>query len=147
MTTIDNNDAKHTLDLLEHFGLVEQTQSDRGISDEAEKNLTSNGISVGKLVEGGGETYRIVNDKDFRKKENEKLGPRLPTCFDFELFGQGIVSLLSSSHFQVVLKTLSFLYNHEIIFHGPLRVQLVENILLRKNFNRLFMHWMYEVRR
>ena len=38
-------------------------------------------------------------------------------------------------------------YNHEVIFHGPLRVQLVEDILLKKNFNRLFMHWMYEVRR
>ena len=64
------------------------------------------------------ETYLFVDDKDFRKKENQKLGPRLPTCFDFELFSKGIVVLLSSSHFQVVLKALSFLYVIVLLTHS-----------------------------
>ena len=105
MTTTKEDDPRDVLDLLEHYGLVER--ADDKISAEQEKNLTQNGIAVGVLQN---ETYRFVDDKDFRKKEIQKLGPRLPTCFDFELFSKGIVTLLSSSHFQVVLKTLSFLY-------------------------------------
>ena len=112
-TTTKEDDPHDVLDLLEHYGLVER--ADDKISAEQEKNLTQNGIAVGVLQN---ETYRFVDDKDFRKKENQKLGPRLPTCFDFELFSKGIVVLLSSSHFQVVLKALSFLYVIVLLTHS-----------------------------
>lgn len=126
-TSNGEDDPHDVLDLLEHYGLVERAEDK--ISAEQEKNLTDNGIAVGVLQN---ETYRFVDDKDFRKKENQKLGPRLPACFDFELFSKGIVALLSSSHFQVVLKTLSFLYNHEVIFHGPLRVREVFSFISKE---------------
>lgn len=90
--------------------------------------------------------FAFTDDMDFQKKESDDV-PRLPPQFDIELFLGVISMLLTSEHFQVVLKTLAFIYNHESYFHGHLRVKLFEGLLLRTHFNRLFMHWMYEVRR
>lgn len=156
--------ASAVLETLCHFGLVERvsTRGSRNVSSavsgenasssSSSSNLSANGIAVGELFDDDDDSahclFKFSDDTDFGKKESKVSDrPRLPSSFDIDLFAKGISALLDSSHFQVVLKTLAFLYNHEIIFHGPNRVQLVENILLKGHFNSLFMHWMYEVRR
>ena len=46
-----------------------------------------------------------------------------------------------------MLKTLSFIYNQTVLFHGAFREKLVTEILLKGFFFRLFLHWMHEIRR
>eukprot|EP00940_MAST-03C_sp_MAST-3C-sp2_P003083 g3083.t1 len=146
-TAATKKQAASVLLHLVNFGLIERVGDFKG-GDRS--NLSANGIAVGAShpLHHESSVFKFTDDTDFQKKEGCKSDrPRLPSNFDITLFAKGISMLLSSSHFQVVLKTLAFLYNHEVIFHGPSRVELVENILLKGQFNRLFMHWMYEVRR
>ena len=53
----------------------------------------------------------------------------------------------AAEHFQIVLKTLSFIYNQTVLFHGGFREKLVNEILLKGFFFKLFLHWMHEIRR
>jgi len=117
-------------------------------------------------------TYRFSS----REFEIEDLGENengLPASFDLDYFTNGICQLLVSrfahgegstappravitcvaafvqnaEHFQIVLKTLSFIYNQTVLFHGAFREKLVTEILLKGFFFRLFLHWMHEIRR
>lgn len=74
-------------------------------------------------------------------------GKRLPRSFNVWSFLLCLDALLDADHFQVLLRTLSFLYNSEAIFIGRERVWLVERLLLKHRFYRLFAHWNYLVRR
>jgi len=64
-------------------------------------------------------------------------------CFD-TLFG-ALDVLLQSNHFQVLLKTLTFIYMHLGRAYGALRTRFC-GLLLDKHFSALFLHWHPEVR-
>lgn len=74
-------------------------------------------------------------------------GKRLPRSFNVWSFLLCLDALLDADHFQVLLRALSFLYNSEALFTGRERVWLVERLLLKHRFYRLFAHWNYLVRR
>ncbi len=75
----------------------------------------------------------------------DELARRLPDSFEYESFWQWLSVLLKSASFQVLLKTLSFLYNAFNLFHGEHRLRLVGDIL-QEFFWDLFLHWSSDVR-
>ena len=75
----------------------------------------------------------------------DELARRLPESFHYESFWQWLSVLLKSASFQVLLKTLSFLYNAFSLFHGEHRLRLVGDIL-QECFWDLFLHWSSDVR-
>ena len=75
----------------------------------------------------------------------DELTSTLPSTFDYDSFWKWTSVLLSSDSFQIVLKTLSFLYNALRLFHGEHRLRLVGD-LLQEFFFPLFLHWSSDVR-
>eukprot|EP00656_Telonema_subtile_P053117 TRINITY_DN7589_c0_g1_i1.p1 TRINITY_DN7589_c0_g1~~TRINITY_DN7589_c0_g1_i1.p1 ORF type:complete len:371 (-),score=89.95 TRINITY_DN7589_c0_g1_i1:221-1333(-) len=72
--------------------------------------------------------------------------PRLPNCVKLDFTNQAIHVLLTSPSFQVSLRTIVFLYDHINTLPFDARAKLISVILLEKNFFRLFLHWLAEVR-
>ncbi len=77
--------------------------------------------------------------------QNQEITICLPDEFDYDVFWPYFSILLDSDSFQVLLKTISLLYNNFHLFKGKVRSRLV-NDLLQKYFFRLFLHWSSEVR-
>eukprot|EP01029_Cantina_marsupialis_P009091 TRINITY_DN2130_c0_g1_i2.p1 TRINITY_DN2130_c0_g1~~TRINITY_DN2130_c0_g1_i2.p1 ORF type:complete len:647 (-),score=150.04 TRINITY_DN2130_c0_g1_i2:2449-4389(-) len=89
----------------------------------------------------------ISETSEFRDPE---IGTSLPSSFDMEYFLECIEILLSSELFQVVLKTLQFLYAAIPFFQGERRRDIITNLFFGSSghkFFRFFLHWNYEVRR
>lgn len=72
--------------------------------------------------------------------------PRLPDGVRLEFMNQAIHVLLSCESFQVSLRTIVFLYDHINMLPFDARAKLISTVLLEKNFFRLFLHWLSEVR-
>eukprot|EP00823_Brevimastigomonas_motovehiculus_P008545 TRINITY_DN784_c5_g3_i1.p1 TRINITY_DN784_c5_g3~~TRINITY_DN784_c5_g3_i1.p1 ORF type:complete len:1211 (+),score=380.70 TRINITY_DN784_c5_g3_i1:67-3699(+) len=70
----------------------------------------------------------------------------LPDTFCFPFFFNAIAILLKSEHYQILLKSLTFLYTHFGHFFGEQRLEFAR-CLLFDNFYRLFLHWCPEVRK
>ena len=70
----------------------------------------------------------------------------LPKDFDIQFFCKGIDILFHSDHHQIMLTTLSFLYECAEVFDGQNRSILFVDLLLHKYFYHLFLHWDYSVR-
>ena len=77
---------------------------------------------------------------------NPELSSPIPP-FDFELFFKFIELLLDFHHFQILLKTLCFLYTHMGRFSIPQRTRLISTLLLDAHFYKFFLHWCPEIRR
>jgi hypothetical protein len=76
-----------------------------------------------------------------------RLDSPLPKNFCFETFFKAIHILLSSDDFQVLCKTLAFLYTNLGRFYGEHREKLVLIILVNEFFFKLWPHWSYLVRK
>jgi hypothetical protein len=70
----------------------------------------------------------------------------VPSNFTVSFFAEAIESLLAQSHFQVILKIMTFLYSHMDLFSPPQRRQLLAIFLSHSRFYTLFLHWEQEVR-
>jgi hypothetical protein len=76
-----------------------------------------------------------------------RLDSPLSETFCYSIFFEAIRALLCSEDFQILCKTLSFLYMNLGRFYGSEREQLLLIILLKDFFFRLFPHWSFTVRR
>lgn len=70
----------------------------------------------------------------------------IPETFCYDVFFEVMKVLLSYDHFQIVLKTLAFLYMHADRFYGKQRRKLWELIMGKDLFSSLLLHWHPEVR-
>ncbi|GAB5360927.1 hypothetical protein AAMO2058_000670000 [Amorphochlora amoebiformis] len=71
----------------------------------------------------------------------------IPGGMCFNTLFKAMSILLSSTHFQVLLKVLTFVYMHIGRFYGKRRLELCKVFLEKpQNFNMLFLHWHPEVR-
>ena len=66
----------------------------------------------------------------------------------FALLERALSELLASAHFQILLKTLCFVYTHvgRLPSNG-MRLELLRDLLFDRFFFSLFLHWCPEVRR
>ena len=71
----------------------------------------------------------------------------LYNTFDASFLIQALDTLLGSDRYAVCGKALSFIAEYEGAFQGEARISLLGNILLRKYFFSLFLHWCSTVRR
>jgi len=65
----------------------------------------------------------------------------LPDSFDMEFFCKGLGILMDSDHHQTVLRVLQVLYNSADLFNGSFRYILFGELLIKKMFFALFLHW------
>lgn len=70
----------------------------------------------------------------------------LPENFNFEFFETAISRLLETDHFQIVSRTLIFVYNILDLFNGKARMKFIGHDLLRDRFYHLFLHWSADIR-
>jgi hypothetical protein len=70
----------------------------------------------------------------------------LPNNFDHVLFESAIERLIDTDHFQIVTRTLIFIYNILDMFTGRERLKFIYELLLKKHFYTLFLHWSDDVR-
>ena len=78
---------------------------------------------------------------------NPSMSHPFPPSYCSALLLQALTILLHQEHFQVLLKTLTFIYMHTGHFYGEERAQLFTILLSRELFPRLFLHWCTEIRR
>jgi hypothetical protein len=65
-------------------------------------------------------------------------------CIDF--FLKAVDLALSCDDFQVIVRTLVFIYNHSGRFSGEFRKKLFLDLIVRKHFFKLSLHWSFLVR-
>ncbi|XXQ36790.1 Protein of unknown function (DUF1765) [Plasmodiophora brassicae] len=85
--------------------------------------------------------------RDSPQHAGNSLSVPLPRSFCHDEFLCALEMLLSSEHFQVLIKTLTLVYSNCGRFVGQHRRQLCHDMLVGIFFNKLFMHWCSEVRR
>ena len=78
---------------------------------------------------------------------NPSMSHPFPTVYCTPLLISAISILLHQEHFQVLLKTLTFLYMHTGHFYGRHRQELFDVLLSDSLFPKLFLHWCTEIRR
>eukprot|EP01080_Neovahlkampfia_damariscottae_P005708 gene5708-9528_t len=69
-----------------------------------------------------------------------------PINFDYDFFKQVVEKLFSLDHYQIVTRTLIFIYNNLDLFFGQQRKDFIQNFLLKNFFFDLFCHWNYDIR-
>ena len=69
-----------------------------------------------------------------------------PINFDFEFFQNVVEKLFSLDHYQIVTRSLIFIYNNLDLFFGQQRKDFIQNFLLKNFFFDLFCHWNYDIR-
>ena len=87
-------------------------------------------------------------DDWIRLASGEQLSDPLPEnfCYDTLLFA--LQTALRGHHFQMLIKTLTFLYMHLGRFYRERRSELLQHVVFHRSvFFRLFLHWCPEVRR
>lgn len=84
--------------------------------------------------------------RDSPQHAGNSLSVPLPRSFCHDEFLCALEMLLSSEHFQVLIKTLTLVYSNCGRFVGQHRRQLCHDMLVGIFFNKLFMHWCSEVR-
>eukprot|EP01087_Luapelamoeba_hula_P003426 TRINITY_DN1322_c1_g1_i1.p1 TRINITY_DN1322_c1_g1~~TRINITY_DN1322_c1_g1_i1.p1 ORF type:complete len:1094 (+),score=269.36 TRINITY_DN1322_c1_g1_i1:155-3436(+) len=82
----------------------------------------------------------------FRVTRKVRKYPTFPKRFDYKHLCLGISILLSSDHHAILTKAIGFIYNNLDMFLSKQRRHLIHEILLEKNFFRLFLHWSSAVR-
>ena len=71
---------------------------------------------------------------------------KLPDNYDYEYFCFAIDMMLETDHHMLVHKTLSFLYTNATVFNNATRQHLFLEVLLKKHFFNLFLHWESTIR-
>ncbi|BFU22545.1 hypothetical protein KM1_236850 [Entamoeba histolytica HM-3:IMSS] len=66
--------------------------------------------------------------------------------FEIEVFIEGINKILETDHYQLIINTLSMLYDASFFFIGKARLLLFKDLLIDKWFMKLFNHWNNTVR-
>ncbi|CAK4085914.1 unnamed protein product [Aphanomyces euteiches] len=79
-------------------------------------------------------------------RENSVRG-HLPLSFDVAYYLEALRKALTSSHFQIILKVLAFLYATADLLESKRRQKLLSGVVLHEYFFELFLHWNEEVRR
>jgi hypothetical protein len=70
----------------------------------------------------------------------------LPNNFNTTKFERAIEMLVNTDHFQIVTRTLIFIYNVLDMYTGCERLKFTYELLLKNRFYELFLHWNYDVR-
>ena len=78
---------------------------------------------------------------------NPSMSHPFPAAYCTPLLTSAISILLHQEHFQVLLKTLTFLYMHTGHFYGRYRQELFDLLLSDAVFPKLYLHWCTEIRR
>ncbi|RHZ24888.1 hypothetical protein DYB37_010820, partial [Aphanomyces astaci] len=65
----------------------------------------------------------------------------LPMELDLEYFLLALRQALTSSHFQILLKVLAFVYATADLFESKRRQKLLAGVMLHEHFFPLFLHW------
>ena len=78
---------------------------------------------------------------------NQSMSHPFPSVYCTPLLVSAISILLHQEHFQVLLKTLTFLYMHTGHWYGRHRQELFELLLSDTLFPKLYLHWCTEIRR
>ena len=78
---------------------------------------------------------------------NPSMSYPFPPSYCTPLLITALSILLAQEHFQVLLKTLTFIYMHTGHFTADDRTQLAAALLAPPTFPRLFFHWCAEIRR
>lgn len=81
-----------------------------------------------------------VNSREF------DLSSGFPSTFCFGMLEMALDMLLSSEHYQILSKTLWFIYRHSGRLYGRSRSRVLGKMLLEKRFFSLFTHWSSDVR-
>lgn len=89
---------------------------------------------------------RYLQAPDGTKNKIEIFIGELPPNFDYDFFERAIDALLSTHHFQIITRTLIFLYEVMDLFNGKERLKLIYEFLLKKHFFSLFLHWSEDAR-
>ena len=76
-------------------------------------------------------------------KTNDLL---LPTNFDIDFFCKGCEIVIEADHFAQLYRLLTLLYSYSELFDGMIRTKLFGEMLLKKFFFKLFLHWDDNVR-
>eukprot|EP01135_Chromosphaera_perkinsii_P000767 Nk52_evm55s151 gene=Nk52_evmTU55s151 len=71
---------------------------------------------------------------------------KVQVTFDFSFFVSGLEILLSSEHVQIISNTLRVIVNHIDIFDDDRRERLLVDVILKKHFYDLFLHYDITVR-
>ena len=77
---------------------------------------------------------------------DKKRNYPLPDSFCFDELFVCLDILLESEHFQILSRTLLFIFRMSFRFRGVHRRKLFADLLLRKYFYHLFLHWCSDVR-
>ena len=78
---------------------------------------------------------------------NPSMSHPFPAVYCTPLCISAVSILLHQEHFQVLLKTLTFLYMHTGHYYGRHRQELFDVLLSDSLFPKLFLHWCTEIRR
>jgi len=74
-------------------------------------------------------------------KELRAQNMALPAAFDAEFFCKGLEIIIQTDHHQLLQKVLSLLYNYAEVFEGEARKAVFCELLIKKYFFTLFLHW------
>jgi hypothetical protein len=69
-----------------------------------------------------------------------------PKNFDYDFFLDVLSKLFTLDHYQIVTRTLIFLYNNMDLFYGQMRKEFIQSFVLKDFFFDLFCHWNYDIR-
>ena len=89
------------------------------------------------------ETFKIMN---ILFVAYFKLSNKLPITFDFTFFTLGIKISLEDENALNVARCLEFIYNQYHLLKGPLRKDIILDIIIQKNYNKYFFHWSKDIR-
>ncbi|KAF0984607.1 hypothetical protein FDP41_000506 [Naegleria fowleri] len=90
-------------------------------------------------------TYFYLESSDSNSNIELFIGS-LPENFNFEFFETAIERLLETDHFQIMSRTLIFIYDILDLFNGKARMKFIGHDLLRDRFYHLFLHWSADIR-
>lgn len=79
---------------------------------------------------------------DVISKKNKKM----PNEFNFNYFYTGIRCIFQSNHSYLLIRVIGLLYDYYHIFSNQFKRSL-ENFILNKGFNQIFLHWCGYVRK
>ncbi|KNC52166.1 uncharacterized protein AMSG_00992 [Thecamonas trahens ATCC 50062] len=108
------------------------------------RDLLSN-ISLHDVEQVGAGLDRVARWLAFAGRVHSRA--TLYNTFDPSFLIQVLDLLLGVERYSLTAKALAFISDHETVFQGEARIALMGNILLRKYFFHLFLHWSTAVRK
>ncbi|TMW56346.1 hypothetical protein Poli38472_006356 [Pythium oligandrum] len=100
-----------------------------------------------RVVQVGVVAAAVVNPRALLTNGTQRPRTCLSESFDDAYFCNAMRTALQSSHVQILLKALTFLYSCLDALPAKGRRLLIGELVLRENFFRLFLHWNDEIRK